>query len=164
MSSGDRRPIRHHLLRYRASLILGHANGVTGLVSDTFSNACINTIISDLRKMSRGRKAPVFIQFPIPNFQFQSRSYYSQLLLLLPVIVPLEPPPEEGTSLINLEFPFSKLFRKCFLLESGTSSLGFLGRSECGRFKTRVLRNTGGVYADIRRGFPKGDNAEDAVL
>ena len=111
---------------------------------------------------NRSRKAPVFIHYPIPNFQFQSRSYcYSQLLLLLPVIVPLEPPPAEGTSLINLEFPFSKLFRKCSLLESGINSLCFLGRSECGRFKTRVLRNTGGVYADIRRGFPKGDNAED---
>ena len=38
------------------------------------------------------------------------------------------------------------------------------GSQECGRYKARVPRNTGGVYADIRRGFLRGDNAVDAVL
>ena len=38
------------------------------------------------------------------------------------------------------------------------------GSQECGRLKARVPRNTGGVYVDIRRGFPRDDNAEDAVL
>ena len=38
------------------------------------------------------------------------------------------------------------------------------GALEWVRYKARVPRNTGGVYADIRRGFPRGDNAVDYPL